>query len=405
MAPDSLTDPADALALVLGAARPLGQERVALADAQGRVLACDAHADLDQPAFDRATMDGIAVRATDCAVAGALLRDIGEARAGLAFDGTVLPQTCVRIMTGAVLPAGADAVVPVERIETLAGGHFRVFDAIAAEANLARRGSEVRAGEVVVEAGEVLGGARLGVLAAFGHAQAMVWRRPVVAVLATGDELVGADQTPGAGQIRDANSPAIAALARSAGADVRLRAVSADTREGLAAAIAAAWSDADVLVLSGGVSVGARDFVAAALADVGATSLVHRIRIKPGKPFLFATRGPQLAFGLPGNPVSAWVCATLFLAPALAALQGDHRAGWTTLTLPSRDALPAVGSRTEIAPARLHQIGGASVVEILPTRGSADLAHFARADLLAIRPAGDTALPAGALLQILWSRR
>ena len=398
---DELTDIREALRIVLAAVETLPGETVALGDALGRVLAQDARADLDQPAFDRGVMDGVAVRAADCATPGTVLREIGEARAGTPFVGAVQPQTCIRILTGAVVPAGVDAVVPQERIEAAGPGLWRILDAIRPERHIARRGSEVAIGDVVVAAGEQLGAARLGVLAAFGHAQVPVRRRPVVAVLPTGDELVPVTAVPGPGQIRDSNLYTISGLVQAAGGSVVQCRVAGDDRAALGQAIEAAWQQADVIVLSGGVSVGAYDFVAPALHDVGATCHVHRIRIKPGKPFLFATRGKQLAFGLPGNPVSAYVCAVLFLQPALAALQGARRVDWQTVPLPSLAALPPVGPRTEIAPARLRTTAQGVAVEILPQRGSADLAHFAQADFLVVRPAAGPALAAGDPLDVL----
>jgi len=401
MPTDELTNIDAALRIVLGAVQPLPTETVDLADALGRVLAQDARADLDQPAFDRAGMDGLGVRAIDCLKPGTVLREIGESRAGAPFSATLEPQTCIRILTGAMVPPGVDSVVPQERIEAAGTGLWRLLDAAPAERHIARRGSEVSVGEIIVSMGELLGSARLGVLAAFGHAQVPVRRRPLVAVLPTGDELVPIHARPGPGQIRDSDRFTLEALVRSAGAQIVPCAAVGDDRTALCAAIDAAWHDADVLVLSGGVSVGVYDFVAAALRDVGAACHVHRIRIKPGKPFLFASRGNKLAFGLPGNPVSAYVCAVLYLQPALAALQGARRVAWQTVPLPSLAALPPVGARSEIAPARLRTVEGRVAVEILPMRGSADLAHFARADFLVLRPAQGPALAAGDALDVL----
>jgi molybdopterin molybdotransferase len=403
-----------ALRLVLAQVQALPAEIVALDDAWDRVLAEAAFADQDQPAFDRSAMDGVAVRADDVREPGTLVLLVGEAAAGTPFAGELVAGTCVRIMTGAVLPAGATAVVPIERIETAeveGKPAFRLLDLVRPEQHVSRRGSEVRAGDIVVTSGSRLTGARVGVLATFGHAHVAVTRRPVVAMLPTGNEIVPVDHAPLPGQVRDANRHALTGLLRAAGAHVLQRPVAADRREALAQDIESAWEVADVVVLSGGVSAGDYDFVAPALQDVGATCHVHQIRIKPGKPFLFATRqrpgraGVQLAFGLPGNPISSYVCCALFVLPALAALQGELTPAWQHVQVPTRTRLPAVGPRTELLPARLVQDGGRTQVEVLSVRGSADLAHFAVATWLVVRQAGATEAEAGSLVDLLvWPR-
>jgi len=403
----------EALARVLAQAKPLPSEPVLLTAAHGRVLAEAAAADLDQPAFDRGAMDGIAVRAADCAEPGALLRMLGEAAAGAPFAGTVTAGHCVRIMTGGVVPTGADAVVPVERLveEPSQGATrvFRVLDTIRPERHIARRGSEVRASEPVVAAGLRLHGARIGVLATFGHVTVSVYRKPRVTVLPTGNEIVGISETPGPGQVRDANRHALTGLLLAAGADVLQGPIAPDRRDALAQTIREALQVSDVVVLSGGVSAGDYDLVAPALADLGATAHFHQIRIKPGKPLLFATladaTGTKLIFGLPGNPISAYVCCALFVAPALEALQGRPGVGWQTFALPSVHALPAVGPRTELAPARLVSGSEGTAVELLPVRGSADLAHFAEADWWVLRQADAPQAMPGTLVDVLaWPR-
>lgn len=411
MAPELLPIEA-ALQHVLAEVRPLQAETVSLEDAWNRVLSESALADSDQPGFDRAAMDGVAVRAADALAAGTQLRVIGESAAGSPSGKTVEPGTCVRIMTGGVMPEGADAVVPVERIESQPSeGTVNLLDAVRTEQHVARRGSEVRAGDVVVPAGSRLTGARMGVLATFGHAHVAVARKPVVAVLPTGNEIVPVDHTPLPGQVRDANRHALTGLLRGAGVQVQQRPVAIDQRAALAAEIEAAWQVADVVVMSGGVSAGEYDFVAPALLDLGATCHVHQIRIKPGKPFLFATRvrpetgDVQLAFGLPGNPISSYVCCALFVLPALAALQGERAPAWQIVRVPTRNRLPKVGPRTELLPARLSQDEDGTSVEVLPVRGSADLAHFAAATWMVVRPAGGPEALPGTLVDLLvWPR-
>lgn len=403
-----------ALQRVLEQVQPLDSEIISLHEAHGRVLAVAAHADLDQPAFDRAAMDGIALRAADALEPGAALQEIGEAAAGTPFAGQMAPGTCIRIMTGGLVPAGANAVVPIERIQAVVtelGRSWRLQEAVRPEQHVARRGSEVQAGQLVLPSGSLLTGARIGVLAMFGHAQVAVARRPTVAMLPTGDEIVAVERVPGPGQVRDANRHALTGLLLGAGARVVQHVVAADRRDALAAAIAAAWQEADVVVMSGGVSAGDYDFVAPALSDLGADCHIHQIRIKPGKPFLFATRTDlstgrrQLAFGLPGNPISSYVCCALFVLPALAALQGRADTGWQVVQVPSLGPLPAVGPRTELLPARLVDGEGGSMAEVLPVRGSADLTHFAAASWLVMRPHGAPAIAAGDLVDlIVWPR-
>ena len=279
----------EALERVLATITPLPSEVVPLLAAHGRVLAETVRADADVPAFDRAAMDGIALRAADGAV-GAELVQVGESAAGSPFSGTVLAGQCVRVMTGGVVPAGADAVVPVERIERLDGGRYRLLEAARPEQNVARQGSEVRAHAVVLQPGLTITGARAGVLATYGRDRVRVARRPIVAMVPTGNEIVPVEATPARGQVRDANRHALTGLLLPTGADVRQHPVATDEIAALTAALTLAWQDADLLVTSGGVSAGDYDCVPPALAALGATVHFHKIAIKPGKPLLFATR-------------------------------------------------------------------------------------------------------------------
>ncbi len=398
-----------ALAQVLAQVLPLATEMLPLSAATGRYLAMDALADADQPAFDRAMMDGVALRSADAQVAGAVLRQVGQTMAGHSEQNLVNIGTCVRIMTGGVLPLGADAIVPVERIERVDDEHWRILDATRAEQHIARKGTELHAGEPVVRAGQRLHGARMGALAAFGHASVRVARQPQVALLPNGDELVAIDAAVGLGQVRDSNRYALTALLQQSGAAVIQCPAAIDTRQGLSESIAAAWEQADIVVLSGGASAGDRDFVAPVLLDLGAHIHVRQIRIKPGKPFLFATRDladgrRQLAFGLPGNPLASYVCAALFVLPALVAGQGGDPA-WQIGRLPSSRVLPAIGPRTELLPANLIATATGAQIDVLTVRSSADLPHFAAGEWLAIRQAHAPALAVGDGVDfLLWPR-
>ena len=279
--------------------------------ALGRVLAGDVVADSDLPPFDRAQMDGYAVRAADTAGAPVRLRLVGEAAAGEGWRGQLGAGEAVRIMTGAPLPAGADSVQQVEVTRELEGGGVVEVERSTQPGQFfVTRGSEIRAGETVLRAGESVGAAGMAVLASFGYAEVEVYRRPRVAVLATGSELVAAAERPGADQIRDSNTYSLAAYAALAGAEVERLPLAGDEPELLRRLIEEAAARADVLILSGGVSMGRYDFTKAALDSLGAEIFFERVRLRPGKPTVFARlpdEGRTLVFGLPGNPVSVSV--------------------------------------------------------------------------------------------------
>lgn len=394
-----------ALGHVLAAALPLPAETVALEQAHGRVLAQVVLADADVPAFDRAAMDGIAVRVEDGVTAR---RQIGESAAGSPFPGPLAPGQCVRVMTGGVVPAGADAVVPVEEIDRAGDGTYTLRVPPSREQHIARQGSEVAKGTAVLQPGSRLNGARIGVLATNGCAVAQVLRRAIVAIVPTGNEIVAVTERPVLGQVRDANRHALAGLLAASGAEVRHFPVAKDDRAALTAALATAWEDADVLVTSGGVSAGDYDLVPPVLESLGATAHFHKIAIKPGKPLLFASRHrrgrTQFAFGLPGNPVSSYVCCALFVLPALAALQGEP-GDWRRITLPSANALPGTGPRAEVLPAWLVESPGGTQALAQPLGSSADLTRFAAASYLALRSPHSPPLGVGEpLTLLLWPR-
>ncbi|MSQ81639.1 MAG: molybdopterin molybdenumtransferase MoeA [Myxococcales bacterium] len=392
---------ADALAMVIRHAPRLPVVSMALSAAGGRTLACRLVADRDQPPFDRSAMDGIATRAADTHP-GALLRISGVAAAGVPFMGTMPVGACVRIFTGAVVPSDADTVVPVERISV--DNEVASLSASAPVGqHIARQGCETREGAAIVEAGELLTATRLAVAAAFGHAQIQVSRAPRVAIVPTGDELVDVSATPGPGQIRDSNRYALAQIFRQGGAEVVDMPTAADEATALHASLCSALRAADVVVTCGGVSAGDLDLVAPALSELGANILFHKIAIKPGKPLLFATLGEKIVLGLPGNPVSAAVCALLFGLPLLAAMQGRGSPSWQIVRLPLAQGLPAVGARDEIVPLFVTSLAGRMAVSPIATVGSADIFAFSRAQLLGMRPAGQAPLAAGDALDVfLW---
>ena len=390
----------DALEIVLRESRPLPAEEVALAEVTGRVLAEDVAADRDLPPFDRAAMDGYALRAGDVAAAPVALEVVGEVRAGEWPDLVVGPGQAVRIMTGAPVPAGADAVQQVERTRPLDEFRVTVEAAVAAGANVAPRGSEVKAGETVLSAGRVIDPAAIAVLASTGKDRVRVARRPVVAVLVTGDEIVDVPGRPGPGQIRNSNGPAVAAQARLAGADVRLLGVAPDRQEAIADALRRGL-DADVLVVSGGVSAGDYDLVEPALLDLGARFLFTRVSIKPGAPLVFGRLGRTLVFGLPGNPVSAQATFDLFVRPALLEMQGARVLSRPRVNVELLGAIRNRSGRKSHVPARVRFEGGRLVARPVRSMGSGDLAAHARANALVVVEADREEAAAGETAEAL----
>jgi len=387
----------EALEIVLREARALPVEEAALDDTLSRVLAEDVASDLDLPPFDRAAMDGYALRSRDVAGAPAALEIVGEVRAGQWPDLTVGPGQAARIMTGAPLPPGADAVQPVEKTQPLDEFRVTVLSPVAEGSNVAPRGSEVRAGDVVLARGRVIDPAAIAVLASAGRARVRVARRPVVALLVTGDEIVAVSATPAPGQIRNSNGPAVDAQARLAGATVRLLGVAPDRQDAIAEALGAGLA-ADVLVVSGGVSAGDYDLVEPALLQLGATFLFTKVAIKPGAPLVFGRRGETLVFGLPGNPVSAQVTFDLFVRPALLKMQGARVLERPRVVVELLADVRNRSGRRSHVPARVRFEGGRLVARPLRSRGSGDLVAHARANALVVieaaRPqaaAGETA--------------
>jgi molybdopterin molybdotransferase len=368
---------------VLAAARALPAEPVALDGALGRVLAEPVAAPHDIPPFDASAMDGYAVIAGPAAE----LTLVGESRAGRPTDRRLEPGEAIGISTGAVVPPGADAVVPVERT-TSRDGRIDVPDTEPG-ANVRRAGEDVKGGDPVLAAGADLGPAELAVLSSLGRDEVSCATRPRVAVLVTGDELVPPGSPLGPGQIRDSNATALAAQSARAGARVELREHVPDEREATIAAIERALGAADVICLSGGVSVGEHDHVKAALAAAGATESFWGIALKPGKPTWFGTHGDKLIFGLPGNPVSAMVVFHLLARRALRALQGaDTEDAAITGTL---GVEVKMGPRLQALRCRIED------GRLTPTKaqGSHVLTSMLHAQALALVPPGEGVLEPG----------
>jgi molybdopterin molybdotransferase len=400
--PVALTDIETARALVLGRAGPTGREVVALRAAAGRILAREAVSNVDVPGFDNSAMDGFAVSAGEVAGAdpGAAreLRVVDESRAGRPAAAELGPGEAIAISTGAMVPAGADAVVRVEDTDR-SGEKVAVLAAVEPGANIRGAGEDIRAGDVLLEPGTRLGAAALGALAAGGNAAVECARRPRVAVVLTGDELVEPDRDLGPGQIHDSNAYAVPPLATDAGAEVESVAVIGDDRGTTTKAVERGLAG-DALVVCGGVSVGEHDHVRPALEALDIEQVFWGVALRPGKPTYFGVApNGTLVFGLPGNPVSAMVTFLLFARPALHAMQGaDPGARRVTarLTAPYAKA----HGRAEAIRVRLE--AGAAGWEATPTgpQGSHVLTSMLGADGLAFAPADADELAAGAELPV-----
>lgn len=380
----------EALARIVALPHPLQAEDVPLRSAAGRTLAEPVAARLTQPPFAASAMDGYAIRDEDHRP-NADLRVIGEAGAGHAFPGTVGAGEAVRIFTGAPVPAGASRVVLQEDV-TRTDDRIALTGRLEANANIRPAGQDFRVGDEL-SAPRRLRPADLALIAAMNHATVRAVRRPVIALIATGDELVMPGEEPRPDQIIASNSFAIAAIAEAAGAEVRLLPIARDTLPALTQALSLA-AGADVIVTIGGASVGDHDLVGQVAGSLGLERAFWRIAMRPGKPLMAGRLGGAVLLGLPGNPVSAIVCAHLFLVPLIAAFLGlpaRHEVRQALLGAP----VEANGPRTHYMRATLSVADGAVLVQPFPRQDSALLSILTRADALLIRPVGDPARPEG----------
>jgi molybdopterin molybdotransferase len=394
----SLLSIEEALALVLDALDPLAPERVGIARAAGRVAAEPVRAAVDLPPFDRSAMDGYAVRAADVSP-GVALRLAGGVAAGDASEVALEPGTAMEISTGAAIPPGADAVLQSEHAET---GEDTVTPQrpVPVGCHIRRRGEDVSAGDPLVAPGERLTLPRLSAVASAGVGAVTVHRRPTVAVLVTGSELLPLGAPPEPGRIHESNGLTIGVLAERSGAVVKEPVRVPDDRAATDAAVRAGL-EADVLIVSGGVSVGPHDHVRPAFAAAGVEEVFWRVRLKPGKPLWFGRRGATLVFGLPGNPLSSIVGCALFVDPALRRLAGERAA--RPALVRGRLAVPAAASdgRTTLLTSRLAP-GADGVLEATPTerQGSHMTGALGESDGFAVVPDGPE-LPAGAKVDLL----
>jgi molybdopterin molybdotransferase len=389
----------EALGLILEGIAPLSSERVPLAAAAGRVAAEDGAAAVDLPPFDRSAMDGYAVRSADTAQ-GIGLRLAGEVAAGEVATAVVEPGTATPISTGAALPPGADAVLQSELAE-VSDGHVTPSRTVGAGEHVRVHGEDVRAGDVLARAGQRLTLPRLSALASAGVGEMAVHRRPRLHLLVTGSELLPLGAPPQPGRIHESNGLMVGLLAGRAGAEVFDGGVVADDRAETVAAVEAGLAG-DVLVVSGGVSVGPHDHVKPAFEECGVEEVLWRVRIKPGKPMWFGRRHDTLVFGLPGNPLSSIVCFCVFIEPALRRLQGERDA-LPRLTR-GRLAGPAGPSdgRTTFLTARIAQAAD-GVLEATPTerQGSHMTGALGESDGFAVAPHGSSGLDVGDPVDLL----
>ncbi len=391
---DKLLPVSEALRRILDGVAIMPPETVPIEEAHGRVLAEDLVASRDQPPFHASAMDGYAVKSAELERLPTTLDLAGEAQAGRPFTGSVAPRGCVRIFTGAPVPDGFDTVVIQEDIRC--DGKTIHFNAPAAPgANIRPRGNDYRAGDVLLRAGAALGPRPIMLAASLGCGRLSVRRKPTVAILATGDELVLPGETPSHSQIVCSNSYGLAAMAEKAGGAPRLLGIARDTRAALDDKIALTMG-CDVLVTTGGASVGDHDLVAPALAARGMALDFWKIAMRPGKPMLFGRVGAQRVLGLPGNPVSVLICARLFLVPLIRALMGTQEQEPATFKAIVTAAVPANGPRQHYMRATLSRGGdGRHLVTPAQSQDSSLVATAVASNCLIVRAVGVPALSAG----------
>jgi molybdopterin molybdotransferase len=386
----------EALARIFEQVRPLDAEPVPLAAAAGRVTADDARSLVDLPPFASSAMDGFAVRSSDTP---GRLPVVARIAAGVPAPRALEPGEAMGIATGGVVPDGADAVIPIEHVVESDNG-VEIEHPVGQGDNVRPRGSDASAGDVVVSQGSRLGPAQIGALAASGLVEVSATRRPRVVVLATGTELRRPGERLGPGEVYEANGVLLATAFASAGADVETLPTVADDAAAHRRALASGL-EADVLVTSGGVSVGPHDLVRGLLAELGVEEIFWGLAVKPGKPLAFGVRGSTLVFGLPGNPVSSLVGAEVFVRPALLALQGATVPGPVYSAGSLASAIRRNKQRDEFVRARSVPSANGVVLEPITGQESHMIARAATADALVHAPRGDGELAAGDTVRYL----
>lgn len=399
----------EALRRVVDAVQPLTPANWPLSACLGLTLAAEIISDVDSPPFDKALMDGYAVRSADLATGQATLAVIEQVTAGQVPRKTVQPGTASQVMTGAPLPPGADAVVRIEDTRADGGQVIMKESRVSPGMNVMRRGAALRIGERVMTAGMPLSPARIAALAELGHAAPLVYPRPRASVLATGDELVAMHETPGPGQIRNSNEPMLTAQLAEWGLVVRSLGIARDSHADLSAKIEQGLQG-DLFVLSGGVSAGKLDLVPAALAAAGVETAFHKVDMRPGKPVWFGIRrwtdrSPCYVFGLPGNPVSSMVCCELFVRAAVRRLVGLDPAIPQPQFARLQHNYASRGDRPTFHPAELTTTAQGLTARLVAWQGSSDLRATVEANGTIFMPAGERSFHEGDAVEAhVWGR-
>ena len=375
-------------------------ESVPLRDSVRRILREDVLSDADSPPFDKAIRDGFAVRVEDLGSIPVVLSVVGESRAGLAADVTVERGQCCEIMTGAPLPAGSNAVVMVENTERVSANSVRILRGVRENEGLLRLGAEARQGEQILRSGRRIGLADLGLLAGNGKSTVLVSAKPNVAVIATGDELVEVEETPKPGQIRNSNSYTICAQVEEAGARPTALGIARDDLGDLRHKIRQGLEQ-DILIVSGGVSMGKYDLVEKVFAEFGVEVLFDRIAMKPGKPTVFGHRGQTYVFGLPGNPISTMVAFHMFVRPLILFLLKAENTDPKILEAKLEAPAKCDSERAALLPAIVRFDNGQYLIRTAPWKGSSDLVGLSRANALIMIPRRSGTLETGQNAQFL----
>ena len=374
-------------------------ETVALPQALNRVMSQQIVADRDYPPFNRSTRDGYAVRSADCSAGAAKLTLIGEVRAGDTFTGEVGPGECVQIMTGAPVPRGADAVVMLEHVEA-GEDEITTQQTISAGQNVVAAGSEARKGAILLQAGTRLGYAEMAIAAQVGASQISVTRRPRVAVLSTGDEVVNYDEKPRSFQIRNSNNISLSAQAMLAGALPTSLGNAPDSAEDMRVRIERGLKE-DALIISGGVSMGKYDLVETVLKEMGGELFFDALAIRPGKPAVFGICKNKPVFGLPGNPVSTMVTFELLVAPALELLSGTQPRPLSLLKARLASPVKQKAALTHFLPAQITWDSNGASVKELDWQGSGDIVALAQANCFVVVPDSRLEIAAGEFADVL----
>ena len=375
-------------------------ESVPLRDSVRRILREDVLSDADSPPFDKAIRDGFAVRVEDLDSIPVVLSVVGESRAGLAADVTVERGQCCEIMTGAPLPAGSNAVVMVENTERVSLNSVRILRGVRENEGLLRRGAEARQDELILRSGRRIGLADLGLLAGNGKSTVLVSAKPSVAVIATGDELVEVEETPKPDQIRNSNSYTICAQVEEAGARPTALGIARDNLGDLRHKIRQGLEQ-DILIVSGGVSMGKYDLVEKVFAEFGVEVLFDKIAMKPGKPTVFGHRGQSYVFGLPGNPISTMVAFHMFVRPLILFLLKAENTAPKVLEAKLEAPAKCDPERAALVPALVRFDGGQYWIRTAPWKGSSDLVGLSRANALIMIPRRSGTLESGQNAQFL----